>query len=620
MKKRRNHRNKEDYKWARNEYVLVRREEEKGYEKDIVEKCKDEPKLFYRFINGKIKQKDKVERLKDGSETYEDPKDMSEILNKNFQQVFTKETEFTEPRDKTSNKKMWEIIVNKDEVYELMKQLEERKAVGPDGISGQILKECKNQLIDPIYDLIKCSVQTGKVPKEWKRADIVPIYKSGKKDEPLNYRPVSLTSIVCKICEKVIKKQWTKFLENKGILTNKQYGFRKKRSCGTNLLSFYSRVIDITQEREGWVDCVYLDLKKAFDKVPHERLLWKLENIGGLHGKIKEWMESYLKGREMRTLVRDEKSKWRKVDSGVPQGSVLAPILFLIYINDMPEGVDSYMSLFADDAKLLKRVKTNKDCEILQNDLNKIYKWSKKWEMEFNVKKCHVMEMGKSEKRPNWKYKMGSENIVKVHEEKDLGVTIQDNLQPEKHIERIFRDTYRMLRNIGVAFHYMDKDMMRKIIATMIRPKMEYAETVWSPYKKKHVKKLERIQRMATKMVPELEELTYEERLREINLPTLEERRERGDLITVFKLYNKMEEADNEELLITERREIGFTRGHTKKLRKGRCLNNVKKNSFPHRNIEVWNKLSEEVISVKTVHQLKEKLDKCRYGDGTTRV
>ena len=215
---------------------------------------------------------------------------------------------------------------------------------------------------------------------------------------------------------------------------------------------------------------------------------------------------------------------------------------------------------------------------------------------------------------------MGSENIVKVHEEKDLGVTIQDNLQPEKHIERIFRDTYRMLRNIGVAFHYMDKDMMRKIIATMIRPKMEYAETVWSPYKKKHVKKLERIQRMATKMVPELEELTYEERLREINLPTLEERRERGDLITIFKLYNKMEEADNEELLLTERREIGFTRGHTKKLRKGRCLNNVKKNSFPHRNIEVWNKLSEEIISVKTVHQLKEKLDKCRYGDGTTRV
>ena len=212
MKKRRNHRNKEDYKWARNEYVLVRREEEKGYEKDIVEKCKEEPKLFYQFINGKIKQKDKVERLKDGSETYEDPKDMSEILNKNFQQVFTKETEFTEPRDKTSNKKMWEIIVNKDEVYELMKQLEERKAVGPDGISGQILKECKNQLIDPIYDLIKCSVQTGKVPKEWKRADIVPIYKSGKKDEPLNYRPVSLTSIVWKICEKVIKKRMDKIL------------------------------------------------------------------------------------------------------------------------------------------------------------------------------------------------------------------------------------------------------------------------------------------------------------------------------------------------------------------------------------------------------------------------
>ncbi len=121
------------------------------------------------------------------------------------------------------------------------------------------------------------------------------------------------------------------------------------------------------------MDCIYLDLKKAFVKVPHERLLWKLENKGGLKGKTLEWMESYLKGRVMRTVVKDVKSEWRAVESGVPQGSVLAPILFLIYINDMSEGVSIYMNLFADDAKLFRHVESEEDCKILQVDLNKIW-------------------------------------------------------------------------------------------------------------------------------------------------------------------------------------------------------------------------------------------------------
>lgn len=423
---------------------------------------------------------------------------------------------------------MEEIMVNKEEIHKLLGELEEGKAVGPDGVSGYILKKCRDELIVPIYDIIRCSVATGTVPNEWRRAEVVPIYKSGRKDEPSNYRPISLTSVLCKICEKIIKKQWTKFLEEHKLITSKQYVFQKGRSCVTNLLSFYSRVTDRTQERDGWVDCIYLDLKKAFDKVPHTRLLWKLENKGGLKGNMKKWMASYLMGREMRTVVKDIKSEWRNVESGVPQGSVLAPIIFLVYVNDMAEGVNSYINLFADDAKLQKHIRNKEDCEILQEDLYKIWKWSMDWEMEFNVKKCHVMEMGKSETRPIWIYKMGNgETLKKVHEERDLGVVMRDDNQPESHINRIFRDTYNLVRNIGVAFSYMDKDMMRRLITTMIRPKLEYAEVVWSPHKKKHIKKLERIQRMASKMVPELEGLIYEERLKEMNLTTLEQRKGR---------------------------------------------------------------------------------------------
>ncbi len=207
-------------------------------------------------------------------------------------------------------------------------------------------------------------------------------------------------------------------------------------------------------------------------------------HIGELKGAMKYWMADYLRGREMRTVGRDEKSELREVTSGVPQGSVLALIMFLIYINDMPDGVGSYISLFADDAKLLRKISTHKDCEALQHDLNRIYEWSKRWEMQFNVRKCHVMETGKSAMRPTWIYKMGND-ISRSTEEKDLGVMLQDNLLPDKHINKIFGDTYKMLRTLRVAFHFLDKDMMKKIIATLTRQKLEYAETVWSPHKKK---------------------------------------------------------------------------------------------------------------------------------------
>ena len=617
VKKRPNRNSRRKYVEARNEYVAIRREAERAYQRRIVNKCKDEPKMFYRFINGKLKKNDAVVKLRDDGKVYEDDKELAEILNRNFQTVFTNESGF-DPGQVLAEGELESIEVDKEELEKLMRNLNGRKAMGPDGISGQVLKECHKQLLEPMYDIITSTILTGKVPKEWKRADITPIFKSGDKQVPLNYRPVSLTSVVCKICEAIIKRQWVDHLERENKICNSQFGFRQRKSCVTNLLCFYSRAVDMIQERDGWVDCVYLDLKKAFDKVPHNRLIWKLQEKGGLGGKLLDWMKDYLSGREMRTVIREEKSEWRRVTSGVPQGSVLAPIMFLIYVNDMPEGVKSYMSLFADDAKLLKQVRGKEDCEDLQRDLDMVYDWSQDWEMEFNAKKCHVMKLGKSKNRPTNSYKMGNENLKEVQEEKDLGVTFQDTLSPENHIGRLFGQAYRMLQNVKTAFHYMDKDMMKKIIVTMIRPKLEYAAVVWSPHKKKNITKIERIQRIATKMVPELTNMTYEDRLREIGLPTLEQRRERGDLITLFKIVNGMDSVDREDLVTAQR--VRGLRGHDNQLSKGVCLKDIKKYSFPHRSIDKWNKLDRRVVEARNIHQMKTRLDICRYGDGTIGV
>ena len=614
--KQRNLFNSERYKEARNEYIRIRREEERNFEKDVVEKCKEEPKLFYKYVNGKLTNKETIDKVKKEGRIYQTAEEISEIMNESFKTVFTIEEDFEEPSMEVPQGGMHKLEVHKQEIGKKMEKLDVRKAMGPDGVAGWILKECKNQMIEPIWDIINTSLKEGRVPKEWKRANIVPIFKGGIKTEPLNYRPVSLTSVVGKLCETVIKEKWVKYLEENEIITNKQFGFRQGKSCVTNLLSFYSRVIDGVDKRDGWVDAVYLDIKKAFDKVPHNRLLWKLKHIGGLRGKLLEWMEDYLKAREMRTVIRDTYSNWKRVTSGVPQGSVIAPIMFQIYVNDMQMGVTSYINLFADDAKLFRVIESQNDCQQLQSDINRIYEWSLRWKLEFNAKKCHVMEIGKSKRRPIWEYKLGEEVIKKSKEEKDLGVIIQDTLSPERHINNIFNNTYRLLTNIRVAFNYMDKSMMKKIITSIVRPKMEYAAVVWSPNMKKDIRKIERIQRTATKMVPELKDLTYEERLTEMGLQTLQDRRERGDLITLYKIISGIEKIDNEELVVVKE-EVSRTRGHSMKIRKNQCVRDTKKYSFPHRIVDTWNGLNEEVVTANSVHNFKEKLDKWRYGDRT---
>lgn len=232
-------------------------------------------------------------------------------------------------------------------------------------------------------------------------------------------------------------------------------------------------------------------------------------------------------------------------------------------------------------------------------------------------KKRSVMEFGKSKKRITWEYKMGNDVIKRTTSEKDLGVTISNNLSPEKHINKIVGETYNLLRNIRVAFTYMDEDMVRKFIVSMIRPRLEYAATVWSPSKKKDIKKLERIQRAATKLAPSLINKSYEERLLELNLTTLEQRRERGDLIAIYRVMMGMEELDREDLINWDTRD---TRGHGKKIRWDSYRRDFKKNSFPYRAIEVWNGLQKEVVHAKSISEFKVKLDNERYRDGTARA
>ena len=313
----------------------------------------------------------------------------------------------------------------------------------------------------------------------------------------------------------------------------------------------------------------------------------------------------------MRTVIRGTASQNREVTSGVPQGSVLAPIMFLVYVNDLGKDINenSYINMFADDAKIQRRIRNTSSCEDLQEDINKIKTWSEKWKMDFNVEKCHVVRFGASKKRPIWQYKLGDEVIPTADKEKDLGVTINNKYHPDDHINQISNKMYYLLRNMKIAFTYIDADMVRKIITTYIRPTLEYASVVWNPHLQKDKDKLERIQRAATRWVPELRDLSYEERLKALNLPSLEARRTRGDFITLYKYASEMIVVDKQNFIEFNKRE---TRGHGRKIQKPRGDIDAKKYNFPNRIVDQWNNLDKNIVNAKNINQFKKLYDEWR--------
>ena len=255
---------------------------------------------------------------------------------------------------------------------------------------------------------------TGTVPMDWKTANITALFKKGSKSDANNYRPVSLTSQIGKIMERIIKKELVSFLEENNLLFDSQHGFRRNRSCLTNLLEFMQGIAN-SLDKGNPTDVIYLDFQKAFDKVPHRRLLYKLKDIG-IEGRLLAWIEDWLSNRRQRVVLNGRCSRWEEVTSGVPQGSVLGPILFIIFINDLDERILNKLLKFADDTKLIGEVNCMEKRNELQQDLDKLIDWSILWQMSFNIEKCKVMHFGHGNKE--YKYLMNGKELQTVMEER----------------------------------------------------------------------------------------------------------------------------------------------------------------------------------------------------------
>ena len=310
--------------------------------------------------------------------------------------------------------------------------------------------------------------------------------------------------------------------------------------------------------------------------------------------------------------------------SGVPQGSVLGPILFLIFINDLPLEIISPLSLFADDSKVFSRIVADKNKKkgqaengnvLLQKDLNSIASWAKKWKMEFNVDKCKIMHLGNQNIKHT--YTMDGSNLTTTNEEKDLGVLIDDKLGFDKHIRSIVKKANRMLGLIKIGFSCLDKEIFMNLYPVLVRPLLEYCVQVWSPYKRKYINLLEGVQRRATKLVPELRELQYEERLKKLGLTTLEERRVRGDMIETYKIITGKEDINPSKFFTMARVRGDPELTHNMKIYKKSFRLNKRKYSFSQRVIDKWNTLDKATVESQKTSGFKRKYDKSERNRST---
>jgi len=612
---------KSDYKYrefckARNKVKKLVRNECKKREKYIASISKSNCKPFWNYINSKRKVKSGISELVYDGITSDTDDGKANVLGKFFSSVFIVDDINTCIADLnvvvTPQADIGEI--SKEEIIKLLRSLNPSKSPGPDGVHPKILRDLANELSTPIQIIFNKSLNSGVVPDMWKEAIITAIFKKGDKSSPSNYRPVSLTSILCKTIEKIVKNHIVAHMKLNNLFSNRQFGFMEGRSTSLQLLNVLDDWVKVLDEG-GVIHAIYMDFMKAFDTVSHQRLLFQLKNYG-INTKICEWVKSFLTGRKQAVKINSSISEWHEVTSGIPQGSVLGPILFVIFINDLPDCVNSSPYMFADDTKIYREIRSINDRNMLQNDLDKLFNWSCNSRLKFHPGKCKVLEISskytQQQVKPQYvlqDYNGNSVPLGVASHEKDIGVIFESSLNFSMHIQSKVSKANQIVGLIRRSFINLTESIFVFLFKSLVRPHLEYANSVWNPFHKKEIDSLENVQRRATKMLPNLKELSYPDRLRKLKLPSLRYRRLRGDMIETFKIVHGYFDPIVAKGLI-HLSDNHITRGNQFKLLKRRSRLDICKYSFSHRIVDIWNNLPDSVVNATSINCFKNRLDR----------
>lgn len=436
----------------------------------------------------------------------------------------------------SSNNNICSLYFSENDVYKVLRALDSNKGAGPDSLPPSFIKLTAGALCVPLKIIYNKCMQEGIFPDLWKTAHITPVFKSGDRDNIENYRPISILSTLAKVFERLVHAQLYPLVHND--ILQEQHGFVQQKSTTTNLL-LYATYLFESMDNGVQVDAVYTDFRKAFDKVDHEILLKKLA-FNGVRGNLLRWFASYIINRSQRVVVRGFESDTFITSSGVPQGSILGPLLFIIFINDINQCFKHCkFLLYADDLKLYLSVRDLSDCHDLQSDLNRLSEYCVLNKLRFNLTKCNTITITKNKNIIKQQYFLNGTQLNRVNHVRDLGIIIDSRLHLDQHVNNIVNNAFKMYGFVMRSTKDFKKpSTLIYLYTSLIRPQLEYALQIWNPIYNKYVDQIENVQRRYLRSLHykfSHSYLSYSELLDKYKLMSLASRRK---LLSTMSLYN----------------------------------------------------------------------------------
>lgn len=504
------------------------------------------PSSFWRFIKSRKNSNSIPSEMQLGNETSQDDAAAAEMFANFFKSVYSANTPPVSPEVVNSlpsyNINFPRPTFSIEEVSGALSSLDPSKGPGPDKLPPAFIKKCASALGPPVCLLFNMSLGQGVFPDVWKLSAVTPVHKTGSIHNVENYRPISILCCLAKVLELLIHDRM--YSAAKPIISEYQHGFVKNRSTVTNLMC-YTSTLHACLEKRCQVDSIYFDFSKAFDKVPHGLTLTKLERLG-FPDWIISWLRSYLVGRSAFVKLKNVKSDIYTTPTGVPQGSHLGPLIFILFANDLCHRIRSHCLMYADDLKIYRIISSLIDCAALQQDLDAVADWCSSNGMELNIKKCKTISFCRTTPLTSFDYSINGNSVDRVSSIKDLGVTIDCKLNFSEHISTTTAKAFAVLGFIRRnAADFDDVYVLKTLYSSLVRSILEYAVPVWAPYQELHMARIERVQRsfvrFALRRLPwnDPHRLPpYDHRRQLIRLESLRQRREYHQRMFAFDIVS----------------------------------------------------------------------------------
>ena len=570
-------------------------------------------KIVNNFLKNKGSDNDTIPPIENETGTIYSNSDKAEAFNKYFNEQAkvmgnNDPLPHIDPRDET----FLPFQLSTEEVTLAINNLDKNKAVGPDMVHNRLLIVACPVIVQPLTTLFNKSLANGLFPEVWKRAHVVPIYKQkGDKSSCKNYRPISLLSCVGKLLEKCVQKHLVHYLKENSIITPSQSGFTSGDSTIYQLLNIYDDFVS-GLDRNIPTQAIFFDISKAFDRVWHRGLIHKLE-AAGVRGTLLNWFENYLKNRKQAVVLKGSKSKFLEVHAGVPQGSVLGPTLFLLYINDLNTAIESNIKLFADDTSMyLSLVDNLTRSRILNSDMMKISLWAQKWKVNFNCQKTELLNVCNRNFIIDNQLIFDNSILQPSISHKHLGLTLQENCKWDSHVTSLVAKCRPLVSCLKSYKYRLNRRSLEIMYKSYILPHFDYADVVWDNLTQRQIQDLEEIQLEALRtIIGTVRGTSHDVIYNESGFIPLRIRRERHKLILFFKFVNGLlpthlsrkfpELASNFQTRYPRRRSL-----ERKQLQWN--LEIYHQSYFPI-STELWNNLPENIKSITSISAFKRFLN-----------